>query len=147
MQMIVFSISIARDEKRNVETFRQVAAIWLASAGLKLNEGKTEVLYVRRDFRKEGIIELRLVDKDIGVICHLKTLGMSFDASLSFKDHIARTVSLCNHKLRQISSIKRFLNMECRKTLVVMTVNKLQASKNREFVDLNDNTVKVDRID
>ena len=48
----------------------------------------------------------------------VRNLGVIFDSSLNFKDHISSVVKSCNYHIRNLYAVKRFLGSDCLVTLV-----------------------------
>ncbi len=80
--------------RENVERILNEVTKWFKNMGLKLNEEKTEILCVERDNGASRVESLCVAENIIPVNSTLKTLGITFDSTLSFASHISRTVSL-----------------------------------------------------
>ena len=91
---------------------------------LKLNEQKTKIIvFAPKRLRKL----LKINGMFIGEKCVrfpkvAKNLGILLDGELSFKEQISNCVQSCYATIRQISSIKSFLNADQKKVLVTSLV-------------------------
>ena len=47
-----------------------------------------------------------------------RNLGIKFDSMLNFKNHINSVVKTCNYHIRNLYSIRKFLDQDCVITLV-----------------------------
>lgn len=95
--------------------------IWMARRKLKLNDSKTEVIIVRGNLRNN-------ITENFGVLnfggaqllpCEtVKNLGVTFDSTLSFNNHIDSIVKNCNFHIRNLYAIKKFVNRQNLLTLI-----------------------------
>ena len=97
---------------------------WMDSFFLKLNKGKTEIILFAppRLRRLLDINGLFIGQQCIRFPRVVKNLGVLLDGELSFKQQISQCTQSCFMTIRQIASIKSFLNVEQRKVLVTSLV-------------------------
>ena len=62
--------------------------------------------------------KLSLLGKEIIPVQTVKDLGVVFDPTLSFDDHISATVSSCMSKLSQLSRTRFVFNKELLETII-----------------------------
>ena len=62
-------------------------------------------------------VSVKILGKEIIPVTVAKDLGIYIDQSLTYNDHITKTVSTCLHKLIQINRIKHLLD---KKTLLLL---------------------------
>ena len=82
---------------------------------LKLNDCKTEVMVVRGNLRRNLVNDfgvLNLGNVELAPVETAKNLGVLFDSSLSFRNHINSVVKTCNYHIRSLYIIRRFLKRE-----------------------------------
>lgn len=102
------------------DTETQLSAImtdirrWMDIRQLKLNENKTECLFVGRqiDFDRLHIRNLRVNDTELAVSKCVKNLGVLLDSELTMKEQINQTVKLAGYHLRNIAFVKKYLDEE-----------------------------------
>ncbi len=87
--------------------------------GLKLNDGKTEYLFLHsRNLAKPIPPSITIGDEAIVPSNSAKNLGVIFDDTLSLKPHITAICKSTFYQLCRISRIRRFLTLPAAKTLV-----------------------------
>ena len=102
--------------------------IWMARRKLKLNDGKTEIIVIRGNLRNVSVLNFGVMsfgDTQLVPCESTKNLGVVLDSSLSFRSHIDSIVKTCNFHIRNLYTIKNFVN---RKNLVTL-VHSLIVSK------------------
>ena len=88
---------------------------------LKLNEDKTEcMLFGTTNALKnfEHFNQIQIGPSTIEIVTMVKDLGVDIDNKLSMKNHVLKTVKVCNHHIRNISFIRKYLNQNTLKTLI-----------------------------
>jgi len=85
-----------------------------------LNPEKTKLMVFgsRRMALKVPEFKLSLLGKEIIPVQTVKDLGVIFDPTLSFDNHISATVSPCMSKLSQLSRIRFVFNKELLETII-----------------------------
>ena len=93
-------------------------ARWCCTNSLLINPDKTKLLVIRVPQLTRSLPSIppvKLLGKEIKSVTVAKDLGVIFDSSLSFNEHVTKTVSDCMHRLIRINRIKHLLD---RKTLL-----------------------------
>ena len=86
---------------------------------LKLNEDKTEMILISSP--KSNLILPSSVDLNgcsITISSSVRNLGVTFDQSLSFRQHVANVCRLCYLEIRRNSSVRHLLSDDATKTLL-----------------------------
>ena len=87
------------DAKHRLSSLLSDLKIWLARRKLKLNDGKTEIIVIRGNFRNVSVANFGLMSFGTTqlVPCEsAKNLGVVLDSSLSFRSHADSIVKTCN---------------------------------------------------
>ena len=95
---------------------------WMAANRLKLNADKTELLWVGSKYGSTLLGSSgppRLGDETIMASDHVRLLGVTISSDLSPVKHVGTISSSCFYWLRQIRRIRRSLDTESAKTLVL----------------------------
>ena len=86
---------------------------------LKINQQKTEVLVFSSRYRlRPNIHDFTIVDGVLNSSSTVKDIGLTLDESLSMVPHVTAMCKSAFFPLRNISKIRKFLNMETTKSLV-----------------------------
>ena len=86
-----------------------------------MNDSKTEVIIVRGNLRNNITESFGVLDFGGAQLppCEtLKNLGVTFDSTLSFNNHIDSIVKNCNFHIRNLYAIKKFVNRQNLLTLI-----------------------------
>lgn len=78
--------------------------IWSEESGFKFSRSKSEAITFGRGYKKKDI-SLRLDDKDIKQVNHIKLLGLYIDEKLTWKVHIKKLVSECQKRINLLKVI------------------------------------------
>lgn len=108
------------------ETETQLSAImsdikqWMEDRQLKLNDKKTECLFVGRrlDFDRLQLRDLHVNDFVLEVSNIVKDLGVMLDSELTLKNQITQTVNLAGYHLRNIAFVRKYLDDSTMKRLI-----------------------------
>ena len=93
---------LIEDMERELETLTK----WLRDSGLKVNDGKTEVvLFYRKDCRQ---INLTLNGTQIVSKSSMNVLGVVFDSRLQWSQQVANSITKANRALCAIKLIRRY---------------------------------------
>ena len=82
---------------------------------LKLNDNKTEMTIILRSnlsFQVDDFGSTVLNGCDLVPAVPIKNIGIKFDKSLNFKQHINMLVKSYNYQMRNICAIRKFSNMD-----------------------------------
>ena len=114
--------------KHRLSSLMSDLKIWMARRKLKLNDGTTEIIAIRRNLRNVSVAnfgEVGFGDTQLVPCESAKNLGVVLDSSLIFRPHIDSIVKTFNFHIRNLYMIKDFVN---RKNLVTL-VHSLIISK------------------
>ena len=92
---------------------------WMTVNKLKLNEDKTEMILISSP--KSNLTLPTSVDLNgcsVTISSSVRNLGVTFDQSLSFRQHVANVCRLCYLEIRRISSVRHLLSDDATKTLL-----------------------------
>ena len=116
------------EAKHRLSSLMSDLKIWMARRKLKLNDGKTEIIVIRGNFRNVPVVnfgEISFGNTQLVSCESANYLSVVLDSSLSFRSHIDSIVKTCNFQIRNLYMIKDFVN---RKNLVTL-VHSLIISK------------------
>ena len=107
--------SIARVEKCALDI-----KIWMSKKMLKLNDDKTEVLYISSPYFQKPLPNptLKIDQSSITPTTSARNVGVTFDNCDQMKEHITSVCRASHFHLRNIGSIRRYLTPETCATLV-----------------------------
>ena len=92
---------------------------WMTVNKLKLNEDKTEMILISSP--KSNLTLPSSVDLNgcsVTISSSVRNLDVTFDQSLSFRQHVANVCRLCYLEIRRISSVRHLLSDDATKTLL-----------------------------
>ena len=116
-----FAVTSAEEAKNKIETILNDVRNWMIKKKLKLNEDKTEcMLFGTANALKnyEHFHEIQIGTSTVKIVNVVKDLGIDIDNKLSMKNQVLKTVKVCNHHIRNISFIRKYLNQNTLKTLI-----------------------------
>ena len=92
---------------------------WMISNKLKLNDDKTELIVFSSKYRPRPCLS----NVQIGSECieqsnTVRNLGVLFDQTLSFGEHVSKLCKSSHYHLRNISKIRKYLDEDSTETLV-----------------------------
>jgi len=92
---------------------------WMGSNRLKLNAGKTQVIWVRtqQQLDKIHITELQLQSAGVPFAETVSDLGVVVDSQLNMSAHVSAVSRSCLSQLRQLRTVRHSLSMGAAKTL------------------------------
>ena len=110
---------ISRTHERIVLLLSDIK-IWMRERKLKLNDSKTEFIFVNGPLRSADSLGTRFLHdmNDITFSSKVKNLGVILDNKLSFGPHIDSIVKQCNYQLRKLSSIQKYIDRDAMLILV-----------------------------
>jgi len=112
---------------RLVACFDEVRA-WLLTHRLQLNDAKTEFLCVLspHHLRKHGQDAIRLGDVTIAPADAVRSLGVMLDKHLNMTTQVNAVIRSCNHHIRQIGRIRKYISVEaCHSAVQSLVVSRL----------------------
>lgn len=85
---------------------------WMDSRQLKLNQDKTECLYVgrRTDFDRLGVRKLKVNDGEITINKCVKSLGVMLNSELMMRDQISHVVQVAGYHLRNLAFVRKYID-------------------------------------
>ena len=93
---------------------------WMSTNMLKLNDDKTEVLYIASPYFQKSMPSesLRIGDTAVSPARKARNIGVIFDETMSMKDHISSICKTSHFHLRNIGAIRKYLTQDACATLV-----------------------------
>ena len=94
--------------------------IWMSKKMLKLNDDKTEVLYISSPYFQKSLPNptLKIDQSSITPATSARNIGVIFDNCDQMREHITSVCRASHFHLRNIGSIRRYLTPETCATLV-----------------------------
>ena len=125
--LLSFKVGDADEAKDTIQKDLHLIRSWCLDNCLLLNPEKTKLMIFgsRPMIRRLSDFKLSLLGKELLPSESIKDLGVTFDPTLSFDNHILATVSSCMSKLAQINRAKHAFNSG----LLVTIINALVFSK------------------
>ena len=115
-----FAISTTRDTEEKISRIMADVKNWMENKRLKLNDDKTECMLFGTSSSMEEYKQfqnIKIGEANIEMVSVIKNLGVSIDNNLTMKNQILNTVKVCNHNLRNIAFIRKYLNEDSAKIL------------------------------
>ena len=91
---------------------------WMGVNELKLNHDKTEIMMFHSKFRVRAVQSLRVGMENVNLSSFAKSLGVTFDDTMSFDNQISNVCKSSFYSLRNISRIRKYLDKESAATLI-----------------------------
>ena len=93
---------------------------WMAANMLKLNENKTEILYIQSRFKKPQVsaTDINIGGSTVKFSKSVRNLGVIFDEHMTMEAHIAHISKSAYAVIRKISHLRKFLNKSTTEKLV-----------------------------
>ena len=111
-----YDLSLA---KRHVECCVNDIDCWMVSNGLKLNQDKTEFVFISSKFRSRPSLEfIQVGEEKIQPKSSAPNLGVIIDQCLDLTDPVKKICVSCHYHLKNIAKIRKFLSEETSKILV-----------------------------
>ena len=102
---------------------------WMTGSKLKLYPSKTDFLLIGTKLQREKILNnfpYLLLGQDTNPSTFAKNLGVLFDSSLNFRNHISQTCRACFHHIRDLRRIRKSLTLDlAKKIAVALVISKL----------------------
>lgn len=114
------SLNNIQDSETQLSAIMTDIRQWMDIRQLKLNEDKTECLFVGRriDFDRLHLRNLRVNGTEVTVGKCVKNLGVLLDSELTLKEQINQTVKLAGFHLRNIVFVKKYLDEDTIKKII-----------------------------
>ena len=97
---------------------------WMYANKLCLNDSKTEfiVFGLKRHLKEMPECNIKIGGETIYPVQVVKNLGVLLDTQLNFRTHISNVVRICRFHIRRTWFIRRYLNEEAAKRIMLATV-------------------------
>ena len=99
---------------------------WMAGSKLKLNSSKTEFLLIGTKLQREKFLNnfpCLILGQDTNPSTSAKNLGVLFDSSLNFREHISQTCRACFYHIRDLCRMRKSLSLDLAKQIAVALVS------------------------
>ena len=109
------------DLKERVLSLLKDLKNWMLHRKLKLNEGKTDIILLSGGLRVDPTYAFGTLHFEGSELCpstSVRNLGIVFDCKLNFRSHISNLVRSCNYHLRNLYSVKRYLDRDILTALI-----------------------------
>ena len=129
----------------SIETCIQDIKEWMTLNKLQLNDSKTEVLLIRSKFNcaPAPLNSVNIGSTSIVPVTSARNIGMVFDNTHMFSQHIKYTCKSIYSHLRKIGSIRRYLTNKACQTLIHATLTAKLDYCNSLLYGLPDNTINL----
>ena len=100
--------------------------LWMKNCKLKLNANKTEFIIigtVTQRAKLDGFFPIHILNQSVTPAPSVSNLGVNFDESFNFKQHISNTCRCCFYHIRDLRRIRRFLSLSVAKTIATALVS------------------------
>ena len=114
------SVSNAKESLKKLQHCLMSVSAWMTGSKLKLNPSKTEFLLIGIKLRREKIFNnfpCLLLGQDTNPSTSVKNLGVLFDSSLNFREHISQTCRACLYHIRDLRRIRKSLSLDLAKQI------------------------------
>ena len=114
-------VKTVQETERKLESIMNDIRSWMVKKKLKLNEEKTECMLfgTKNSLKKyKHFNQIQFGTATIEITKKVKDLGVYIDNELTMEDQINHTVKICNHHIRNIAFIRKYLDANALKTLV-----------------------------
>ena len=101
-------------------------SLWMKNSKLKLNANKTEFIIigtVTQRAKLDGFFPTHILNQSVTPAPSVSNLGVNFDESFNFKQHILKTCRCCFYHIRDLRRIRRFLSLSVAKTIATALVS------------------------
>ena len=98
----------------------------MKNSKLKLNANKTEFIIigtVTQRAKLDGFFPTHILNQIVTPAPSVSNLGVNFDESLNFKQHISKTCRCCFYHICDLRCIRRFLSLSVAKTIATALVS------------------------
>ena len=102
-----------------IETTLGKIGNWMAANKLKMNPTKTETIMIasKASLEKANLQSIKVDQDEVTIANHLKYLGVWLDSNLSMDKHITTKCNSASINIRNIASIRRFIDLDTAKLL------------------------------
>ena len=112
------------DTINNIEQCISNVKTWMFHNKLQMNDDKTQaILFALKGLANEHLTKsIKIDDTAINFVPMLRDLGVTFDSSFLFNQHVMNTCRSTFLELRRISLIRKYLTVDATKTIVCSLV-------------------------
>ena len=106
--------------KEKIESCVSSISSWMTENRLKLNSEKTEFMLIgtKHQLSKMTFSSINISGETIPTRKSVRNLGIIFDAEMRMNEHVNNITRICYCKLREISSIRKYISTEVARTLI-----------------------------
>ncbi|KAK3878371.1 hypothetical protein Pcinc_016955 [Petrolisthes cinctipes] len=109
------------ETKMQMESLLLDVNLWMLKRKLKLKDNKTEIIIIRGNRRinyLENDLSLNIGGHQLDSVSTVRNLGVHFNSKLNYEENIKQVVKVCNFHIRNLYSVRRFLNKRCLLSLI-----------------------------
>ena len=109
-----------RNAKDKLEKCVSSIASWMTANRLKLNSEKTEFIIIgkKQQLSKMNFSSINICNETIETRKSVRNLGVIFDSEMKMNAHVAHIIRICFCKIREISSIRKYITTKVAQTLI-----------------------------
>ena len=121
---IYVEINEVEDIKLRMSSLLRDIKIWMTERKLKLNEGKTDIMIAKGNFRSDidDFGALDIGGTQLLPSASVRNLGVTFDSTLNYRSHINALIKCCNLHIRNLYAVRRYMNRDTLVTLVTSLI-------------------------
>ena len=127
----------------------QYVSLWMKNSKLKLNANKTEFIIigtVTQRAKLDGFFPTHILIQSVTPAPPVSNLGVNFDESFNFKQHISKTCRCCFYHIRE-PRIRRLLSLYVAKTIATTLVSsRLDYCNSLLYNTANKDIVRLQRV-
>ena len=114
------SVKSQSEAKEKLEKCVSSISSWMTENRLKLNSEKTEFMLIgtKQQLSKMTFSTVNINNQQIQTRKSVRNLGVIFDAEMKMNEHVNNITRICYGKLREISSIRKYITTEASQTLI-----------------------------
>ena len=101
-------------------------SLWMKNSKPKLNANKTEFIIigtVTQRAKLDGFFPTHILNQSVTPAPSVSNIGVNFDESFNFKQHISKTCRCCFSHIRDLHRIRRFVSLSVAKTIATALVS------------------------
>ena len=134
------NINDSLETKAQLEKCIEEVRMWMSANLLKLNDSKTEFMVLGSRFTlpqvPDELKSLTVGNSQVAAQTSARNIGVVFDPQLSMEKHVAKITRICYMALRDIGKIRRYLNEDTTKQLILALVMSRLDTNNAILVNL-----------
>ena len=122
----------------------------MKNSKLKLNADKTEFLIIgtwTQRTKLNGFFPTHILSQSITPAASVFNLGVTFDETFNFKQHISKTCRCCFCHIRDLRRIRRFISLYVAKTIATaLVISRLHYCNSLLYNTANKDIAKLQRV-